>query len=201
MPAKPYAAISISTHAPAGGATNRFYDYLNTGMLFLLTPLREGRRSQRLVRRYLPDFYSRPCGRGDRAGQGDGEPCSPISTHAPAGGATYPMFGDSCIVQISTHAPAGGATLIAPHVGNKRRIDFYSRPCGRGDVFAGIGGYMAEDFYSRPCGRGDGIAASRTFPPSFHFYSRPCGRGDARNANADQPCTHFYSRPCGRGDA
>ena len=63
-------------------------------------------------------------------------------------------------ITISTHAPAGGAT-------------------------ARIGGYMAEglDFYSRPCGRGD--AADDDFPQyRRNFYSRPCGRGDCRRGEA-----------------
>ena len=37
-------ALSISTHAPAGGATSSFHRLGNT-ILFLLTPLREGRLS------------------------------------------------------------------------------------------------------------------------------------------------------------
>ena len=81
-------SISISTHAPAGGATSslifmalpqhHFYsrpcgrgDQINHAFvpkleLFLLTPLREGRRCKaRLRRAGTPYFYSRPCGRGD----------------------------------------------------------------------------------------------------------------------------------------
>ena len=59
------AVVSISTHAPAGGATIAVLFSLEID-LFLLTPLREGRR------RYCVNAYL----------QGD------ISTHAPAGGAT-----------------------------------------------------------------------------------------------------------------
>ena len=77
---------------------------------------------------------------------------------------------------ISTHAPAGGAT------GQRRdavvgKIDFYSRPCGRGD-------------------RSTAIIRSRC----TYFYSRPCGRGDAQTAGVSAVSTYFYSRPCGRGD-
>ena len=36
-----------------------------------------------------------------------------------------------------------------------RWLDFYSRPCGRGDEIAGKGVAGPQDFYSRPCGRGD----------------------------------------------
>ena len=56
----------ISTHAPAGGATSLLALPLPPRLVFLLTPLREGRPARR-VKIYIPDlhFYSRPCGRGD----------------------------------------------------------------------------------------------------------------------------------------
>ena len=77
-----------------------------------------------------------------------------ISTHAPAGGATFRLTDDQAKKLISTHAPAGGATgldlaaewagftfLLTPlREGRLRRkllkkanVNFYSRPCGRGD--------------------------------------------------------------------
>ena len=77
----------ISTHAPAGGATLRTSASVCPSARFLLTPLREGRRSRnrRSSARtvflltplregrhicawevcYADYFYSRPCGRGD----------------------------------------------------------------------------------------------------------------------------------------
>ena len=33
------------------------------------------------------------------------------------------------------------------------------------------------DFYSRPCGRGD-VSKWKEDPDDEYFYSRPCGRGD-----------------------
>ena len=57
----------ISTHAPAGGATLNLRLRPRGHLLFLLTPLREGRplpQSDQPSGR--ADFYSRPCGRGDR---------------------------------------------------------------------------------------------------------------------------------------
>ena len=79
---------SISTHAPAGGATPSVSCVPFTLIVFLLTPLREGRRGTAAqdahfgqisthapaggatVRRswlllQRQHFYSRPCGRGD----------------------------------------------------------------------------------------------------------------------------------------
>ena len=103
------------------------------------------------------------------------------------------------------------------------RLDFYSRPCGRGDV-PGTGEVLpALYFSSRPCGRGDpagtpdapqlgrlflltplreGRLGSRRKRArcGLHFYSRPCGRGDYDQGDT-RPCGYdFYSRPCGRGD-
>ena len=105
--------LTISTHAPAGGATLSPASSPETAT-FLLTPLREGRP----------------------AGRDHGNPAAAISTHAPAGGATsarsrpclsQPHFysrpcgrGDQFFTSrmtsppISTHAPAGGATLCLP---------------------------------------------------------------------------------------
>ena len=34
------------------------------------------------------------------------------------------------------------------------------------------------NFYSRPCGRGDDMALEITRACFENFYSRPCGRGD-----------------------
>ena len=58
---------TISTHAPAGGATST-RRISSPSCSFLLTPLREGRqKNQHLIGRGAGHFYSRPCGRGDRA--------------------------------------------------------------------------------------------------------------------------------------
>ena len=61
------ALVAISTHAPAGGATER-------------------KRARAALR---SDFYSRPCGRGDITNLLLAGVDVKISTHAPAGGATH----------------------------------------------------------------------------------------------------------------
>ena len=102
--------LCISTHAPAGGATASFTWHW-IWAIFLLTPLREGRRlCIRISHRHTPHFYSRPCGRGDRGEAALRRTPRQISTHAPAGGATTAFS-----AQAQGHAY------------------FYSRPCGRGD--------------------------------------------------------------------
>ena len=127
------AVSTISTHAPAGGATAHrtsarscgFHFYsrpcgrgdsarraaATSSPAFLLTPLREGRHNRIPNRMMVSYFYSRPCGRGD------------VRT----------FTRNHIIHVISTHAPAGGAT---PRAGKSVRCTpyFYSRPCGRGDV-------------------------------------------------------------------
>ena len=81
--------VSISTHAPAGGATITMYGDIYEQQPFLLTPLREGRRDKWLQndQRNIY-FYSRPCGRGDATNGSTTISGTSISTHAPAGGAT-----------------------------------------------------------------------------------------------------------------
>ena len=66
---EPSAAIIISTHAPAGGATERAANKDRRGK-FLLTPLREGRPASAVLVIWQ----------------------QLISTHAPAGGATRVAF-------------------------------------------------------------------------------------------------------------
>ena len=168
---------SISTHAPAGGAT----------------------RTRSVDRCAAHNFYSRPCGRGD------------IIARIKPGNSN-----------ISTHAPAGGATSWQ-RSRESSRCYFYSRPCGRGDErqikamsvtapflltplregrpVLHVPHDVAAYFYSRPCGRGD-IVSSSLMSNMPHFYSRPCGRGDVRGLIPwDKKNANFYSRPCGRGDA
>ena len=146
--------LVISTHAPAGGATI-VRDADGTLRTFLLTPLREGRPG---VNKYIyshteflltplregrpivssahttaaRDFYSRPCGRGDK--------CKFSRQNSPILFLLTPLREGR---QYTRNRPA-------------RRRDFYSRPCGRGDglryhAFRAAGSH----FYSRPCGRGD----------------------------------------------
>ena len=211
---------SISTHAPAGGAT-RACVIIFVPVAFLLTPLREGRPSSAPCSARLRYFYSRPCGRGDLYQQAK-IAREYISTHAPAGGATAEHSDGGCKYYISTHAPAGGATdcvsnlfvrhcifLLTPlREGRPHRSrarihqdeHFYSRPCGRGDL-------DALHVRLRPVGISTHAPAGGATPHSWksraaaaYFYSRPCGRGDDLRTRCQSGSADFYSRPCGRGD-
>ena len=78
----------ISTHAPAGGATSPRISKNSTATYFYSRPCGRGDKAQSI--RQQPgrsNFYSRPCGRGDGI-PGYILPRCAISTHAPAGGAT-----------------------------------------------------------------------------------------------------------------
>ena len=84
---------------------------------------------------------------------------------------------------------------------NKRmfELDFYSRPCGRGDQSGVRRSSTGGNFYSRPCGRGDVIFAivCNAIVISTHA---PAG---GATPWCPRPCCRrqdFYSRPCGRGD-
>ena len=169
------ACFAISTHAPAGGAT-RHSSLLNSG----------------------------------RA----------ISTHAPAGGATYYLRRELARASISTHAPAGGATfvilnllswylfLLTPLREGRRqqrntrtaRTDFYSRPCGRGDLPQHGRSCRRAYFYSRPCGRGDEKLGIKYYGRYMEFLLTPLREGRHIRVTVQRGDAHFYSRPCGRGD-
>ena len=145
----------ISTHAPAGGATQDYHRYPRHRPISTHAPAGGATRISTASNCWSTYFYSRPCGRGDHRLQA-GLPhhpristhapaggatvkerkitvdFRPISTHAPAGGATYRWYEKNGCGEISTHAPAGGAT--SPLLNFTRTcIYFYSRPCGRGD--------------------------------------------------------------------
>ena len=123
----------ISTHAPAGGATLRTSASVCPSARFLLTPLREGRRSRnrrssaRTVFLLTPLREGRPCRDAGRAAAGP-----PISTHAPAGGATTTVI----------FLPVAAVFLLTPLREGRRRYRCSMRPA-------------RNNFYSRPCGRGD----------------------------------------------
>ena len=168
----------ISTHAPAGGATNH----------------------QPPRRHTPPDFYSRPCGRGDaatphvtgwifrflltplREGRRIAAPESVVSVGFLLTPLREGRLGQEPLIvrrmMISTHAPAGGATMEIMR-GVPRRTDFYSRPCGRGDPAADVRGLAAADISTHaPAGGATKISTRAPLHTNGNFYSRPCGRGD-----------------------
>ena len=173
---KPYkeCRIDISTHAPAGGATLSSL-LIARPFPFLLTPLREGRLCLPRFPTAYCYFYSRPCGRGDRARRSlllrptisthapaggatlaQAAKCSVwiISTHAPAGGATGGSTRYICSASISTHAPAGGATHL-PHDLRQSALISTHAPAGGATSCSRCCSSTDSHFYSRPCGRGD----------------------------------------------
>ena len=148
---------------------------------FLLTPLREGRRDPRgSWARPAPYFYSRPCGRGDVSA-----PTRilqyPYFYSRPCGRGDQVQRSSQTVAQKFLLTPLREGRLVSspfcvvflsflltPLREGRRR-----RPCGR--MHADL------DFYSRPCGRGDLVVLRPVFVYE-DFYSRPCGRGDARRA-------------------
>ena len=125
-------SVAISTHAPAGGATHSaapsifapqyFYsrpcgrgDHFRLQLcdpcgLFLLTPLREGRLVPVAPSCPSATFLLTPLREGRQVLVRVKIHTNHISTHAPAGGATFSVKLPRVILFISTHAPAGGAT-------------------------------------------------------------------------------------------
>ena len=103
---------------------------------FLLTPLREGRRRSRPGSQgRLSDFYSRPCGRGDSAaGSAEGSEklflLTPLREGRHVGATATMASGKFLLTPLREGRPgSAGQSALLVH-------DFYSRPCGRGDVMA-----------------------------------------------------------------
>ena len=211
--------LTISIHAPAGGAT---------------------RRSQ-LHRSGHKNFNSRPCGRGDQTVKRLAVE-QPISIHAPAGGATHARRRRGDDLDISIHAPAGGATQgrlvvvvvaqpISIHApaggatcnGNQGQLCatyFNSRPCGRGDgkplckwqikvisIHAPAGGatgqviqqVVADVFQFTPLREGRQIRR-QPMTKNKIFQFTPLREGRPRTSFIWSALYYFNSRPCGRGD-
>ena len=170
----------------------------------------------------MVDFYSRPCGRGDLLYTLSGK-AIPISTHAPAGGATVWAFLRLLVPQlISTHAPAGGATRSVEAV-IVRKNNFYSRPCGRGDSRTSLRAFatgftflltpLREGRHSRrsycivqhsisthaPAGGATLISVEMVYL-TCSFLLTPLREGRQRFFCVGGVLPDFYSRPCGRGD-
>ena len=147
---------------------------------FLLTPLREGRHVllSRLAR--LPNFYSRPCGRGD------------IKT----------VVNIYCETSISTHAPAGGATQDS-YVRCMGKKHFYSRPCGRGDVMVAQPVKPSTSISTHAPAGGATPPQQPAASGRTYFYSRPCGRGDGNPLRQPFSWSAFLLTPLreGRPDA
>ena len=202
-----YAAIfprrnDISTHAPAGGATSPTYTrFCNSSRRFLLTPLREGRRAFHLACDSTGHyFYSRPCGRGDAGGMWRKKHGTTISTHAPAGGATRlpHIYNTARRLFLLTPLREGRPAVTTPS--SPTSTHFYSRPCGKGDIFSLSAPRFFWGFLLTPLREGrrtiDGglceecrISTHAPAGGATHHRQRPCGLSE-----------NFYSRPCGRGD-
>ena len=80
----------------------------------------------------MTNFYSRPCGRGDRMRELYARQ-KLISTHAPAGGATSPIHPATASTQQFLLTPLREGRRNRSVPGSTLILDFYSRPCGRGD--------------------------------------------------------------------
>ncbi len=167
---------------------------------FLLTPLREGRPAALHV--LVCPFV--------------------ISTHAPAGGATIgPHSFRKVYAVISTHAPAGGATPVS-HTEGEAIALFLLTPLREGRLELDVLALCLVDFYSRPCGRGD-FSQSPVGPPGVISTHAPAGGATkpyflinlifslflltplregrpAAGRDRKKNGRDFYSRPCGRGD-
>ena len=126
---------AISTHAPAGGATAFFLVSVTRLFVFLLTPLREGRRKPRSIPRRHGGFLLTPLREGRLQDHRRIPETGQFLLTPLREGRRLRRYSFVRVGFISTHAPAGGATRVRLQ-GLPRSVYFYSRPCGRGDAFA-----------------------------------------------------------------
>ena len=123
----------ISTHAPAGGATLPPSSGRTQPRISTHAPAGGATRSARTLLPKRENFYSRPCGRGDPAQLLAGKAQRKFLLTPLREGRPPPFIRRQRASVISTHAPAGGATFSTRRRRRSLRY-FYSRPCGRGDL-------------------------------------------------------------------
>ena len=101
-------------------------------LIFLLTPLREGRLS-------MMDFVNIRFS---------------ISTHAPAGGATCLAITPCIRSSYFYSRPCGRGDPDRLHRTRRKESDFYSRPCGRGDIDSSFVERVVDKFLLTPLREG-----------------------------------------------
>ena len=167
---------TISTHAPARGATDASHEAALTWQFlltplregrpassmqclpraeFLLTPLREGRRTSRKGHGLRAHFYSRPCERGDAA------------LHVPA----------AFLTKFLLTPLREGRRYLRQKAGYQDRV-FLLTPLREGRQ-AGIRVLRPGEMISTHApARGATPLPRHARWRDRHFYSRPCERGD-----------------------
>ena len=175
----------ISTHAPAGGATLPPSSGRTQPRISTHAPAGGATRSARTLLPKSENFYSRPCGRGDPAQLLAGKAQRKFLLTPLREGRPPPFIRRQRASVISTHAPAGGATFSTRRRRRSLRY-FYSRPCGRGDlrlVALGRDGVIsthapAGGATCRVCHEASGLQCISTHAPAggatspAFFYSR-----------------------------
>ena len=137
---------------PCGRGDKEVEAYINQFAKFLLTPLREGRRSPTYTRfGNSSHFYSRPCGRGD-----------------PAGKAEY-------VGQVFLLTPLRERRRSCSRCCSSTDSHFYSRPCGRGDVARSSVAAMSFPFLLTPLREGRRASASTPRTPEMISTHAPAG--------------------------
>ena len=191
--------IKISTHAPAGGATMEIYHQLKIYEISTHAPAGGATLRGLIILGAIYDFYSRPCGRGDRsrppAGQGGSyfysRPCG---------------RGDARLRMLLCFLPQ---FLLTPLREGRRghgghdingAAYFYSRPCGRGDEAARRRINERIEFLLTPLREGRPDAALQTDREDWISTHAPAGGATRRRRRLHTDAADFYSRPCGRGD-
>ena len=169
----------ISTHAPAGGATRYGANSADSWFLFLLTPLREGRPKMAVTIADEEGFLLTPLREGRRS-------------------ADQPWISHRSFLLTPLREGRPVKTVFI-----RVLVNFYSRPCGRGDhCWSSLCEQKELYFYSRPCGRGDNTRITG-WPMRPLFLLTPLREGRLSVIWTHEPVALFLLTPLreGRQDA
>ena len=130
----------ISTHAPAGGATQQIHSWHRSQIHFYSRPCGRGDVKLRLSLMLKLNFYSRPCGRGDD---------TVTAAKLAQGEFLLTPLREGRQGENRIHFQLAKFLLTPLREGRLRRkllkkanVNFYSRPCGRGDRKPEHGAYL-----------------------------------------------------------
>ena len=167
---------------------------------FYSRPCGRGDRSYTRVNGKVGYFYSRPCGRGDKAmDKGQGQRKRFLLTPLREG--RLGTLNISSLISVLFLLTPLREGRLWPEFSVTLSNVFLLTPLREGRLFRRPRRSKAHHFYSRPCGRGDHVP--RTGSKNVNLFLLTPLREGRHNILCEgrSSRTDFYSRPCGRGDS
>ena len=177
--------VSYFYSRPCGRGDDQAEGFCAKMAVFLLTPLREGRRPHENGRPHCRySFLLTPLREGRRDARSLCDtPCGIFLLTPLREGRLRPQLRPFWMDTFLL-TPLREGRLCHGFSRWAALSDFYSRPCGRGDSKRPSRGPNPRRFLLTPLREGRPVLLGKGGSMMFDFYSRPCGRGDLSAASA-----------------